>query len=82
VLLQLGRNQQFLFQGVRQGVPPKDRTRVTEVGRSEVEQLPALARWLAAPDRPEAVFCWSDLSAVPLLALASEQGSACPTTWR
>jgi LacI family transcriptional regulator len=55
-----------------------DRIQVMEVGRSETEQLPALARWLAAPDRPEAVFCWSDLTAVPLLAMASERGLRVP----
>jgi LacI family transcriptional regulator len=55
-----------------------DRIRVTEVGRSEAEQLPALARWLDAPDRPEAVFCWSDLTAVPLLGMASERGLRVP----
>ena len=50
-----------------------DYIRVTEVGRSEAEQRPALEAWLAAPDRPDAVFCWSDLTAVPLLAMASER---------
>ena len=55
-----------------------DRIRVAEVGRSEAEQRPALARWLAAPDRPKAVFCWSDLTAVPLLGMASERGLRVP----
>jgi LacI family transcriptional regulator len=55
-----------------------DRVRVAEVGRSEAEQMPALARWLEASDRPEAVFCWSDLTAVPLLGLASERGLRVP----
>ena len=55
-----------------------DHIRVTEVGRSEAEQLPALDRWLTAADRPEAVFCWSDLSAVPLLGMASERGLRVP----
>jgi LacI family transcriptional regulator len=55
-----------------------DRIRVAEVGRSEADQLPALHRWLAAPDRPEAVVCWSDLTAVPLLGIAFEQGLRVP----
>jgi LacI family transcriptional regulator len=52
--------------------------RIMEVGRSDAEQQPALDQWLAAPDRPEAVFCWSDLTAVPLLAMASERGLRVP----
>ena len=55
-----------------------DRIRVAEVGRSEAEQMPALARWLDATDRPEAVFCWSDLTAVPLLGMTSERGLRVP----
>jgi LacI family transcriptional regulator len=55
-----------------------DRIQITEVGRSESDQLPALARWLDDPGRPEAVFCWSDLTAVPLLAMAAERGLRVP----
>ena len=40
--------------------------------------MPALARWLEATDRPEAVFCWSDLTAVPLLGMACERGLRVP----
>jgi LacI family transcriptional regulator len=34
--------------------------------------------WLASPDRPRAVFCWSDLHAVPLVNLAEGMGVRIP----
>jgi LacI family transcriptional regulator len=37
-----------------------------------------LCAWLCAPDRPRAVFCWSDLHAVPLINLAATMGIAVP----
>jgi len=37
-----------------------------------------LAAWLDAPDRPRAVFCWSDLHAVDLRNMAAAKGIAVP----
>ena len=37
------------------------------------ERRRALAGCLTAPDRPSAVFCWSDLTAVELLGVAEER---------
>ncbi|WP_269581178.1 LacI family DNA-binding transcriptional regulator [Roseibium sp. Sym1] len=37
-----------------------------------------LSAFLDTPDRPEAVFCWSDLHAVPLLDLARSRGVKIP----
>jgi len=48
-------------------VPPSNQPRETE-----------LRAMLAAPDRPRAVFCWSDLDAVPLLNLAHQMGIRVP----
>lgn len=48
-------------------VPPSNQPREAE-----------LRALLAAPDRPRAVFCWSDLDAVPLLNLAHQMGIRVP----
>lgn len=53
--------------------------------RARIHKLPdpgpqegALRQWLASPGRPRAVFCWSDLHAVPLVNLAAEMGIRVP----
>jgi LacI family transcriptional regulator len=51
------------------------------IDRMHLDPLPSdaeLRAWLAAPDRPRAVFCWSDLHGVQLLNLAAEMGIRVP----
>ncbi|MCC5974687.1 MAG: LacI family DNA-binding transcriptional regulator [Rubellimicrobium sp.] len=39
---------------------------------------PELRAWLQSPDRPRAVFCWSDIHAMLLVNIAAEMGIAIP----
>jgi LacI family transcriptional regulator len=55
-----------------------DRARVTRVPAEAGERRRALAAWLEAPDRPAAVFCWSDLTAIELLGVARDRGLEVP----
>lgn len=50
-----------------------DRMRLDPVPNEE-----ELRDWLASPERPRAVFCWSDLHAVPLVNMAVGMGIAVP----
>ena len=49
-----------------------DRVRVLRVPTEVAERRRALAGYLTAPDRPSAIFCWSDLTAIELLGVAEE----------
>ncbi|WP_227754367.1 LacI family DNA-binding transcriptional regulator [Stagnihabitans tardus] len=52
--------------------------RVIRVPPSNLPREAELRAVLTAPDRPRAVFCWSDLDAVPLLNLAHQLGIRVP----
>lgn len=55
-----------------------DRARILRVPSSEKPHAERLRAILAMPDRPRAIFCWSDLDAVPLRNLAWELGLRVP----
>lgn len=44
----------------------------------EQRRLAAMRALLAAPDRPRAIFCWSDLDAINLVNVAAEMGLSMP----
>ncbi|MCX7646668.1 MAG: LacI family transcriptional regulator [Rhodobacteraceae bacterium] len=54
------------------------RARILRVPSSEKPHADDLRRILAMPDRPRAIFCWSDLDAVPLRNLAWQMGLRVP----
>ena len=54
------------------------RTRVLRVPVDPNERRAALDAYLDAPDRPTAVFCWSDLTAIELLGAAQDKGLKVP----
>lgn len=55
-----------------------DRARIDRMGLNPLPYDAELRAWLAAPDRPRAVFCWSDLHGIQLLNLAAEMGINVP----
>ncbi len=52
--------------------------RVFNMTEKKKKVLAQLAAFLSAPDRPKAVFCWSDLVAVELIGLAKTMGISVP----
>jgi LacI family transcriptional regulator len=50
-----------------------DQARVLRVPVEAAAQRQTLAAYIDAPDRPSAVFCWSDLTAVQLLGVAAQR---------
>lgn len=55
-----------------------DRARILRVPQSDQPREAHLRRYLTAPDRPRAIFCWSDLDAVPLRNMAWKLGLRVP----
>ncbi len=55
-----------------------DRARVLRVLQSDQPREDRLRAYLTAPDRPRAIFCWSDLDAVPLRNIAWQLGIRVP----
>ncbi len=55
-----------------------DRTRILRFPPQSPDRAGAVTRLLNAPDRPRAIFCWSDLDAVPILNAAKTMGLAIP----
>jgi LacI family transcriptional regulator len=55
-----------------------DRARVLRLPVDATAQRPVLATYIDATDRPSAVFCWSDLTAIELLGIAAERGMQIP----
>jgi LacI family transcriptional regulator len=55
-----------------------DRVRIDRMHLNPLPFDGELRAWLAASDRPRAVFCWSDLHGVQLLNLAAETGINVP----
>jgi LacI family transcriptional regulator len=55
-----------------------DRARILRVPQSDQPREDRLRAYLAAPDRPRAIFCWSDLDAVPLRNMAWQLGLRVP----
>ena len=53
-------------------------TRMLRVPQSDVPREDRLRAYLTAPDRPRAIFCWSDLDAVPLRNIAWQLGIRVP----
>jgi LacI family transcriptional regulator len=66
------------YRGAMQAAGLGDRARVTRLPADAGARGRALADWLDAADRPTAVFCWSDLTAVELLGVAGEKGLRIP----
>lgn len=56
------------------GLPP----RILRVPQSDQPREDRLRAYLTAPDRPRAIFCWSDLDAVPLRNMAWQLGLRVP----
>jgi LacI family transcriptional regulator len=55
------------------------RARITRITAVEpATDDPELTAWLLAPDRPQAVFCWSDIQALILVNLAATLGISVP----
>lgn len=55
-----------------------DRVRIDRLNLCPLPEEQQIRDWLSAPDRPRAVFCWSDLHAVPLVNLAAGMGIRVP----
>lgn len=55
-----------------------DQVRVVRVPVDAAAQREALAAYMDAPDRPSAVFCWSDLTAIQLLGVAADRSIRVP----
>ncbi len=55
-----------------------DRARVLRMDVPDDDTMDGLEQLLSAPDRPGAVFCWSDLHAVPLINVARSSGLRVP----
>ena len=55
-----------------------DRARILRVSAPEGDQTGDVARFLAMPDRPRAIFVWSDLHAIPILNAAKMAGLRVP----
>lgn len=55
-----------------------DRARVLRVPQSDMPREDQLHAYLTSPDRPRAIFCWSDLDAVPLRNMAWQLGIRVP----
>lgn len=55
-----------------------DRARVLRVPQTDMPREAELRRYLTAPDRPRAIFCWSDLDAVPVRNMAWQLGLRVP----
>jgi LacI family transcriptional regulator len=55
-----------------------DRVRVISLPSYGLPRDAAIHDILTAPDRPRAIFCWSDLDAVPLLSTAYQHGIRVP----
>lgn len=55
-----------------------DRARMLRVPQSDQPREDRLRAYLTAPDRPRAIFCWSDLDAVPLRNMAWQLGLRVP----
>lgn len=55
-----------------------DFARVLRVPQSDMPREDHLRRYLTAPDRPRAIFCWSDLDAVPVRNMAWQLGIRVP----
>ena len=53
-------------------------TRILACARNPSFRAKQMHELLASPDRPEAVFCWSDLDAIPLLVAARSAGVRVP----
>ena len=52
--------------------------RIIRLPNNVADRMEELRPVLTSPDRPDALFCWSDLDAVPALALAREIGLRVP----
>ena len=68
------REKGYLAEMAALGLAP----RVFRVPPSNQPREAELRAFMTAPDRPRAVFCWSDLDAVPLLNLAHQLGIRVP----
>jgi LacI family transcriptional regulator len=55
-----------------------ERARIDRLSLCPMPEEQQIRDWLSAPDRPRAVFCWSDLHAVPLVNLAAGMGIRVP----
>jgi LacI family transcriptional regulator len=55
-----------------------ERVRILRVPVDAAAQRLVLADYIDAPDRPSAVFCWSDLTAIEVLGIAAERALDVP----
>jgi LacI family transcriptional regulator len=55
-----------------------DQVRIVHFPQPEIPRTAEMRAFLTAPDRPRAVFCWSDLDAIPLLNMAHQLGVRVP----
>lgn len=55
-----------------------DRARIIALPQPETSRQAEMTAFLTAPDRPRAVFCWSDLDAIPLVNYAFQLGVRVP----
>ena len=68
------REQGYLAVMAELGLPP----RILRVPQSDQPRDDRLRAYLTAPDRPRAIYCWSDLDAVPLRNMAWQLGLRVP----
>lgn len=55
-----------------------DLARIIHFPQPEIQRIDAVRELLTSRDRPRALFCWSDLDAVPILNIAYEMGLSVP----
>jgi LacI family transcriptional regulator len=72
------RQREIGYQQAMHAAGLENLSRVLRVPIDAAERRKVLASYLDAPDRPTAVFCWSDLTAIELLGVAEEKGLRVP----
>jgi len=70
------REQDYLAAMAELGL--SDHARMLRVPQTDMPREDQLRRYLTAPDRPRAIFCWSDLDAVPVRNMAWQLGIRVP----
>lgn len=69
---EVGYRQAMQVHGLEQHVS------ITRTGRTVREIGLSVARLLRSPNRPDALFCWSDLVAIEVISIATEMGLSIP----
>ena len=52
--------------------------RIVRFENNDPDRIVKMQAWLAGPDLPRAIFCWSDLDGIPILNMARQRGIRVP----